>query len=143
MLLTSATGTNIPTPAEIPDTIIVDTREEKETLAQMEEKVDAEEYVKNYFADTPVLAEIAKCESHYRHTDNSGEVTRGRKNNQDVGVMQINEKYHLDQAIKLGYDIYSLEGNLEYAKYLYNKEGARPWLASSSCWSGNEHIAKR
>ncbi len=49
--------------------------------------------------------------------------------------MQINEKYHLEESKRLGYDIYSLEGNVKYAKYLYDKEGAKPWLSSSVCWA--------
>ena len=34
----------------------------------------------------------------------------------DVGVMQINEDYHLDTAQSLGMNIYSIDGNLAYAR---------------------------
>lgn len=111
-------------------------REEKET-------VDIEKFVREYFAETPILAEIAKCESHFRQTDSNGDVMRGKRNRYDVGVMQINELYHLDTAIKLDIDIHTLEGNLAYAKYLYEKQGARPWLASSACWSKGKELAIR
>lgn len=94
-----------------------------------------EEYVKTYFADVPVMADIASCESHYRQYDSNGAIYRGTQNNQDVGVMQINEHYHLDTATKLGFDIYSIEGNVAYARYLYEKEGVTPWASSSPCWS--------
>ena len=53
-----------------------------------------------------------------------------------MGVMQINERYHLLTAEKLGYNIHTLEGNVGYAKYLYEKFGSDPWSASSKCWKG-------
>jgi hypothetical protein len=93
-----------------------------------------EEYVAFYFADIPVMVEIARCESRMRHLDTDGEVVRGSITPKDVGVMQINEHYHLEQATELGYDIHSLEGNLAYARYLYEKQGVIPWLSSAKCW---------
>ncbi len=56
--------------------------------------------------------------------------------------MQINEHFHLDKALELGYDIYTIEGNLAYGKYLYYKEGTAPWVSSASCWK-RAPIAKR
>lgn len=93
-----------------------------------------ENYLKQYFSDTPELIEIAKCESQFTHYDSDGDIVRGRVNQKDVGVMQINEKYHLEQAKKLGFDILTIEGNMAYAKWLYKKEGTTPWKASSKCW---------
>lgn len=90
--------------------------------------------VRAYFRDTPLLAEIAKCESSFRQYDKEGEVLRGKVNKSDVGLMQVNEYYHGESAKKLGFDIYSVEGNLAYAKWLYDREGGQPWKASSPCW---------
>lgn len=92
-------------------------------------------YVHDYFADIPIMARVAGCESRYRMLDKDGNVIRGEINPYDVGVMQINEKYHLETSKKLGYDIYTLEGNVAYARYLYEKQGAQPWVSSSACWS--------
>lgn len=86
------------------------------------------------FADTPVLIDIAKCESTYQQFDEKGNVLRGRVDNQDVGTMQINERYHLEEAEKLGLNIYTVEGNLAFAKILYEKEGTKPWNPSKPCW---------
>ena len=99
-----------------------------------------EELVSDYFADTPILAEVARCESQFRHYGKSGNIIRGVVVPEDIGVMQINEKYHGEKAESLGLDIYSLEGNLEYAKYLYEKEGTKPWRSSAKCW--NRELAK-
>jgi len=55
--------------------------------------------------------------------------------------MQINEKYHKTTARELGYDLYTLEGNLLYGKYLYDTQGSNPWKASSRCWG--HKIAKK
>jgi hypothetical protein len=108
-------------------------------------EVTTEAYVKNYFSDIPILAEIARCESEFRQTDKNGKVLRGIKDPRDVGVMQVNEYYHGKQAIELGYDIYTLQGNVAYARYLYEErgEGARPWMASSACWSRSKELAVR
>lgn len=102
-------------------------------------------YVEDRFADTPILISIAKCESQNRQYDKNGDVLRGIQNNLDVGVMQINEKYHLKESQKLGFDIYTIEGNTAYAKYLYDREGAKPWMSSSACWAkfNQKEIAKR
>lgn len=93
-----------------------------------------EHYVREYYKDTPILAEIARCESGFVHFTDKGNVLRGIADKNDIGVMQVNERFHLDQAKKLGYDIYSIEGNMAYAKYIYDKEGAAPWSASAKCW---------
>ena len=93
-----------------------------------------EKYLREHYSDTPILVEIARCESTFTHYDKEGTLIRGKVNNADVGVMQINEKYHLDTAKKLGFDIHTVEGNVNYAKYLYKKFGASPWSASSPCW---------
>ena len=92
-------------------------------------------YVRNEFADDPILVEVARCESTFRQYDSNGAVIRGKANRADVGVMQINEKYHAEKAIQLGYDIYSTQGNVAYAKYLYKESGTQPWSASGPCWS--------
>ena len=93
-----------------------------------------EQYVREYFSDDPILAEIAKCESTFRQYSSSGEVIKGRVNKSDVGVMQINKYYHLKQALKLGYDLHTTQGNMAYAKVLYDREGTKPWNSSSKCW---------
>jgi hypothetical protein len=96
---------------------------------------NVEKYVKAYFADTPILATIAKCESRNRQYDKYGNVLRGEENRFDVGVMQINELYHKDDSKELGYDINTIEGNVGFAKHLYKRFGAKPWMASSPCWA--------
>lgn len=88
-----------------------------------------------------VLVDIARCESNYHQFNKDGDVVRGVINNSDVGVMQINEKYHADSAKKLGLDIYTVEGNVAYAKHLYEEQGTAPWSSSAKCWSGD--IAKK
>ena len=94
-----------------------------------------EAYVRNYFRDTPILAEIAKCESSFRQFDKNGKPLRGIVNDKDIGVMQINTYYHEEDAEKIGLNIYTLEGNLQFAKVLYGKYGDKPWVHSSPCWS--------
>ena len=96
---------------------------------------DMESYLREEYADTPILVEIARCESEFRQFDKNGNIIRGIVNDADVGVMQINEFYHADTARKMGINLRTVEGNVAYAKYLYKKYGASPWSASSPCWS--------
>src|SRR3990167_2446320 len=67
-----------------------------------------EQYVREYFADAPIMAEVARCESRFKQFDNDG----------------------------------SIQGNVAYAKYLYEKEGVQPWASSSPCWSKSK-VAKQ
>ncbi len=101
---------------------------------EIENVMGTESYVRRYFSDIPVMIEIAKCESHFRQLDSNGEIHRGIANNGDVGVMQINEFYHLGEAKAKSYDIYTLEGNTAYARELYEEEGTSPWKPSKACW---------
>lgn len=107
------------------------------------ESPTVEEYVREHFENYPVMAEVAKCESRFRHFKKNGDIIRGEVNRADVGVMQINEYYHSKTADKLGISLYTLQGNVDYATYLFEKEGTSPWLASSKCWGVENHIAKR
>ncbi|MCK5059678.1 MAG: hypothetical protein KAR00_00845, partial [Candidatus Pacebacteria bacterium] len=105
--------------------------------------VNVEIYVRHYFSDIPLLADIAYCESRFRQYNKIGNPLRGEVNKSDIGVMQVNEYYHGKTSNRLGYDIYTLNGNLTYARYLYEREGARPWMSSSPCWAkfGQSDIA--
>jgi len=122
--------------------------ETAETVELVEEKVEnkpltTKDKVNDYFEDIPIMAEIAFCESGTRQFIADGSVLRGRVNSADVGVMQINEKYHAATAIKLGINIYSLEGNMAYGRYLYETQGTRPWNYSSHCWGKSRDVALR
>lgn len=117
-----------------------------ETYSEISEEVKiqtTEEIVAEYFEDAPIMKKIAYCESRYRQFNEDGSVLRGRANSQDVGVMQINEKYHLAASQRLEYNIYTLEGNMEYARHLYETQGVRPWIHSSHCWDASNQFALR
>lgn len=122
VFLLASLAFSAPTPLSATSTDIVDS---PETLGG---------YVRQYFADKPILADIAWCESRMRHLDETGKIFRGKVNHNDIGVMQINTNYHEDTAKEIGLDLYSLSGNLAYAEYLYDKEGTKPWASSQACW---------
>jgi|GEM_PF-811832 len=92
------------------------------------------QYVESYFADIPIMVDIAQCESKFRQYGANGKVLRGN-NPDDFGVMQVNQFYHRSTAEKLDIDINTIEGNVEYARYLYEREGTMPWISSSKCWA--------
>ena len=76
--------------------------------------------------DIDLVQSIAKCESQFN--PNAVSPTN------DVGVMQINVKYHLEKSKKLGYDIFDLIGNIRYGIFLIQTDGTRHYLASKKCW---------
>ncbi len=116
--------------------------ETKQQTALADRPLTLEEYVREYYRDSPVLAHIAKCESSFRHLGGNGTVLRGETAPEDLGVMQINEFYHEERARALGFDLHTLDGNLAYAKWLYSEEGTVPWFASSKCWQKADTVAR-
>lgn len=106
-----------------------------ENMTTLTDSKSIEKYIRTAYKNEPILIDIARCESTFRQYDEYRRVIRGRVNKEDVGVMQINEKYHADLAAKFGVNIYTVEGNVAYAKHLYDKFGAQPWVSSSKCWA--------
>ena len=100
------------------------------------EQLELEEKAKVYFKEYPILVKIAACESQFRQYNSKGETLKGKVNKGDLGLMQINKYYHGEKAEELGLNLETIEGNMAYAKYLYEKEGSKPWLSSSKCWKG-------
>jgi hypothetical protein len=96
---------------------------------------DTEAAVRSYFSDIPVMVQIARCESTFRHTLADGSVLKGKVDSADTGVMQINLRYHGETAEKLDLDLFDLHDNMAYARNLYERQGTRPWSASAPCWS--------
>lgn len=132
LLVSSFTGAAVPEKAAAPEPV----------LPVANQPITLEEYVREYFALNPILAEVARCESRFRQFGANG-VLRGEYDRNDLGVMQINERYHAEAARKNGFDIKTLEGNLGYATWLYEREGLSPWKSSRSCWKYAEAIAMK
>ena len=84
-----------------------------------------------------ILDRIAWCESKGKHYDEHAEVLRGNVNPYDIGKYQINIRYWGNEAQKLGYDIFSEEGNEDMAIAMYEKYGTKPWYWSKKCWEKN------
>ena len=91
----------------------------------------------------PTLLPVCSCESSYegnatsipQQFEQDGITVRtGRINSDDIGMCQINTYYHLEDSQKMGIDIYTAEGNVEYANHLYDTQGVTPWNWSSHCW---------
>lgn len=97
---------------------------------QAERPQPVEAIVREYFADAPIMAEIARCESGFRQHDEHGNVLKGKITPADTGVFQINLKAHPEAKGK----VETLEGNLAYARKLYEAQGVRPWYSSIKCW---------
>ncbi len=100
-----------------------------------------QQYVQTYFADAPVMIAIAECESRFTQLDKDGKVVKNPTSSA-VGVFQIMASIHAASADQnLGLNIYTVQGNAGYARYLYENQGTTPWNDSKSCW-GKSAAAK-
>lgn len=81
-----------------------------------------------------ILKKISKCESQDRQFNADGSIHRGEINPKDIGKYQINERWNGEEAKRLGFDIYTLEGNTKMALWLYKTRGTQPWNWSKNCW---------
>ena len=118
--------TTTPTPTVSTTTPgVVDVRE---TPSQIEEMV------RTRFLPGSAMIGIARCESNFRQYTDSGNVLRGGYDSAMIGVFQFDESVHKDRAQELGFDIYTTQGNIAYAEYLYAQAGTDPWISSLSCW---------
>lgn len=130
MAMTSI-GTVVPTETaygQIVNTTIV--MEETPTPSMSTERI-----VRSYFQDIPVMVQIARCESAFRHTLQDGSVLKGVVDPADTGVMQINKRYHAKTAAAMSLDLDDIYHNMAYARYLYETQGTQPWSASAPCWN--------
>jgi hypothetical protein len=97
----------------------------------------------------PVMSRIKKAETHgdqYCNADaiankfctsyQKGEVleTTNTDRSVDIGEYAINNKAFGAQAVQLGYDIYTADGNEAMAMWIYENVGTGPWYSSKSRW---------
>ncbi len=99
------------------------------------EILNTESIVRSYFRDIPVMVQVARCESGFRHTLADGSILKGRVDSADTGVMQINRRYHEKKATTMNLDLNDIYHNMAYARYLYETQGTQPWSASAPCWN--------
>ena len=120
------------TPTETAYGQIVNTVVIEETASSA--SLDTEKIVRSYFRDIPVMIQIARCESTFRHTLEDGSVLQGVVDPADTGVMQINKRYHEQTAATMKLNLDDIYHNMAYARHLYETQGTRPWNASAPCW---------
>lgn len=88
------------------------------------------------FPQDTVMWNIAACESGARQFEDDARTTPllGRVDSADIGVFQINRRYHGKTAQSLGIDLRTLSGNMDFAEKLYRDDGVGHWSASEYCW---------
>ena len=91
----------------------------------------------------PTLIPVCSCESTGKkygtptQWDEDGNVLHGRINHNDIGMCQINvepRNGNIQKSIELGFDVYTEQGNIKYANWLYEHAGLTPWNWSKGCW---------
>lgn len=111
------------------------------TAASYIPPLEIEKIIRNSFEDASVMISIAKCESKFRQYNPDGSPLYGGTANNMVGVFQINTVVHTAFAESLGYDITTLDGNIGYARYLYQQNKTDPWISSFPCWNKTDNPA--
>lgn len=103
---------------------------------------------KGIWAGYPLLRAICATESDYSPTGTprqflpDGKVLWGWQDghivNRDVGACQLNTWVWESKAKSMGLDIvHSEDDNITFAKWLFNKYGWKPWIASKRGWDSN------
>lgn len=81
------------------------------------------------------IQEIVTCESGGKHyNEKTGYVLQGEITPGDVGFSQINTLVHAADAMRDGFNPYSIYGNIGFAIKLYIEKGTQPWNSSKKCW---------
>ena len=113
---------------------IVSSGEESAMMREVASANNTEAAVRSYFADIPIMIQVARCESTFTHELSDGSILQGRVDPADTGVMQINKRYHLSTATAMELNLDDLYENMAYARNLYERKGTQPWSASMPCW---------
>jgi hypothetical protein len=79
----------------------------------------------------PELWSICLCESGLKQFNDDGSILKGKVNQFDIGYCQINEMYWGNKAIELGFDIYTLDGNIAMSNWIYENYGTKYWTCST------------
>jgi hypothetical protein len=95
------------------------------------------EAIERHFKGTEasIMRAIAHCESGTRQYDEGNKPLKSKLGTDDVGIFQIHIPIWEKEAIKLGYDINTVEGNVLMAKHILNTQGHSAWKPSRDCWS--------
>lgn len=105
----------------------------KDEISRMHSTSDIRAMVEDEFGEDHPMVDVARCESSFRQFTNDGNVLRNPESDA-IGIFQILEGLHEEPADKLGFDIFTAEGNITYARKLYDSFGLAPWSPSSLCW---------
>lgn len=129
-----ATSTPVFTPVEIAPVSVPTT-----TILTPKLKVESGE--SDGYNWPPELMRICSCESTGRpgnvprhYDEKTGEVLRGKINQNDVGMCQVNLTYHEAEVSRLGLDLFDPDDHFRYVVRLYESQGSQPWSWSRSCW---------
>lgn len=78
----------------------------------------------------PFLFAIACRETRFNHRDpeDPTKVLRGKIDNDDTGIMQINKRIHKDLIKEKGLNVDVFEDNIAFAKFLYDEKGIDHWF---------------
>jgi hypothetical protein len=97
------------------------------------EKIDLAHQIRAVFADAPIMMRVAMCESGIVHREN-GELKRNKQGSSARGMFQVMMYYHEPEMRRMGLNPNRIDEYLIYVRYLFDKQGLKPWAESKPCW---------
>jgi len=116
------------------------------SLANTVKLANASAPTSNPFVGYPLLERISACESTGNPNGTprqfladgavlwGNDPTTGKPIKRDLGILQINTYVWGSLAVKMGDDLYTEAGNVNFGEWLFNTYGSSPWNASRGCW---------
>jgi len=89
------------------------------------EETNEQRILREFDSDLDMF-DIVRCESGFKQFDRVGGILTSPTN--DVGIMQINLKTWADEALNMGIDIYTLNGNIEMGKHILKVQSKTAWV---------------
>lgn len=86
------------------------------------------------YKDFSRLRAISGCESNFEQYKN-GKVHVGDTTPTDHGGFMISLIWHAKTARAMGLNVDKMKDNVDYAIFLYKKNGVSDWKASRRCWT--------
>lgn len=118
-------------PEEEPQVVLIEALPIEEIDPNIDWTVErVKEYINRAFPDSPVMLEVARCESGFKPS-----AFNPTNNSDDKGIFQISTYYHGSRVEELELDMYKVTDNITFARILYDEQGLQPWSASKRCWS--------
>ena len=108
--------------ADAPSNVMSQSHNEKTTPDEIRGLIASE------VGENDPILRVVRCESGFRQYDATGGVLTSTTS--DKGVFQINTGYWLKKSQDLGFDIDTIDGNIDMGLWIYKNVGINQWVCA-------------